>query len=55
MYMRDEEIRKLWEVELQWIDKAKEYLEKLFGNGLNRLVIEKTTPRKRGPKKKFEK
>jgi hypothetical protein len=53
--MRDEEIRQLWEIKLEWIDKAKEYLEKLFGDGLNCLVIEKSAPKKRGRKKKFEK
>jgi hypothetical protein len=53
MYMRDEEIRELWEIELEKIDKAKEYLEKLFGERLNGLVIEEPAPKKRGPKKKF--
>jgi hypothetical protein len=48
--MNDEEIRDLWKIEVEIIDKAKEYLQKLFGDNMSRLGIEKIGPKKRGRK-----
>ena len=54
IFMKDQDVRNMWEIEVEKLDKAKQYLEKQFGDNLNPLEIEKVEIKKRGPKTRCE-
>ena len=56
LYFENEMVRELWGIEHPPIEEGMKYLQELFGDGLNLLVIDETGPKKkRGPKRQSEK